>query len=104
MLISEAAAVVVTSIKRSPDRELTAIGMVCVELSTRKAIGIMYSFQVQMKKNTSMTLSVGLEIGNTILRKMVQRFAPSMVAASRIAFGKVPYTEESRCQKRSESR
>ena len=43
-----------------------------------------------MKKKTSMTLSVGLEIGNTILRKMVQRLAPSMVAASRIDLGNVP--------------
>ena len=68
--------------RRSPVNELTAIGMVCVELSIRKAIGIIYSFHVQMKKNTSMTLSVGLEIGNTILRKMVQRLAPSIVAAS----------------------
>ena len=90
MLISDAAAVVVTSIRRSPVSELTAIGMVCVELSIRNAIGIMYSFHVQMKKNTSMTLSVGLEIGKTILRKMVQRLAPSMAAASRIDFGNVP--------------
>lgn len=45
--------------RRSPVNELTAIGMVCVELSIRKAIGIIYSFHVQMKKNTSMTLSVG---------------------------------------------
>lgn len=70
--------------------------MVCVELSIRKAIGIIYSFHVQMKKNTSMTLSVGLEIGNTILRKMVQRLAPSIVAASSMDFGNVPYTDDKR--------
>ena len=96
MLISEAAAIVVTSIRRSPDSDATAIGIVCVLLSIKNAIGIMYSFQVQMKKKTSITDSVGLEIGYTILVKIVHLFAPSMVAASRIAEGNVPYTLESK--------
>ena len=96
MLMSEAAAVVVTSMRRSPVSELIAIGTVCEELSTRNASGIMYSFHVQMKKNASSTLYVGFEIGNTTSLKMRQRLAPSIVAASRIDLGNVPNTDDSR--------
>ena len=70
--------------------------MVCTSSPMRKAIGIMYSFQVHTKKNTNSTLMVDQEMGNTTFRRICHLEAPSIAAASRMACGNVPYTEESR--------
>ena len=96
MLSSEADASVVASMVRWPCRVASASGMVCTSSLMRNAIGIMYSFHVHTKKNTNSTLMVGQEIGSTTLRRICQREAPSMAAASRMACGNVPYTEDSR--------
>ena len=96
MLSSEAEASVVASIVRWPCNVASASGMVCTSSPIRNAIGIMYSFHVHTKKNTNSTLMVGQEIGSTTLRRICQREAPSMAAASRMACGNVPYTDDSR--------
>ena len=87
---SAEALVVVTSMRRSPCRTLIATGTVWLALDARNVSGMRNSFHVQMKKKMSSTDSVGRLIGNTTRHRIFQRPAPSMDAASRISFGKVP--------------
>jgi hypothetical protein len=73
-----------------------ATGTVWFSLEISITNGMKNSFQVQMKKNTSSTDSVGQLIGTTTRQSTCHRVAPSTVAASRISLGNVESTDDSR--------
>ena len=87
---------VVTSILCCPCRMAMASGTVQRELETSRIIGRKNSFQVQIKKNTNSTESVGILIGVIMRNSNCTLLQPSIIAASIISRGNWLNTEDNK--------